>query len=144
MSSQINTAEVILQINETNDKIVSLDKVETLQKINGVDLLREYHLFYGGFEEFDKLYPDEYTDEMKEYKNALSESGKIGVVQKYDGENHVVNQPVQNRPSKFAATTTKSALAKPKYETMYKDNVCKFFIGSISVVSLYILFRMIK
>jgi hypothetical protein len=131
---QVNTAEGILKINKYNDTNHDLgNQANTVnQTINGIDLLRAAKGFsYNCYECFEKMFPDNYVDEKRQYDNSVA---KNAVLKKYDNNNHVVNQP-SNDVSNRARI--------PKYEEMYNDSICSFFIGSISVISLYVVFQMI-
>lgn len=156
MSLQINSTEAIIQINENNDKIQNLgdDAAIVPQDVNGIDLLRYRNApKYSFFEFFKLLLPEDYRNEMSEYVNAPGEHERDVVLNKYDQEKHVVNQPTQHYDSvhqydndvlvveeKRAATHQKQV----NYELMYKDKVCAFFIGSISIISLYAVFKLIE
>lgn len=143
MSKIINTSEEILSINETNDKkqdLGSAGKGVVIQTKNGIDLLNSsYSIPYALSENFEKLGPDNYSDEMKEYGDALD---KDSVLQKYNDENHIVNQPTQKSPNKYVAEAVD--IKSPVYESMYKDKTCAFFLGSVSILSLYVIYRFIE
>jgi len=143
MSKKVNTSEEILKINETNDMKLDLGsagKEVVLQTTNGVDLLNSSNsVAYALSEHFEKLGPDNYSDEMKEYGDALD---KGSVLQKYNDENHIVNQPTQKRPNKYIAEAVD--IKTPVYESMYKDKTCAFFLGSISILSLYVIYKFIE
>jgi hypothetical protein len=148
MSSQINTHEAILQINEKNDKTQNLGNEASLvqQNENGFDLLKHSQtIAYSFFEFFEKMFPESYRNEMSEYINASSEHDKDAVLNKYDQDNHIVNQPTKEIliVEKNYAKTLPCPIPV-NYELMYKDDVCTFFIGSISVISLYIVFKLIE
>jgi hypothetical protein len=143
MSKKVNTSESILNINETNDKKLDLGsagKGVVTQTTNGIDLLNgSYSVPYALSERFEKLGPDDYSDEMKEYGDAMD---KDSVLQKYNDENHIVNQPTQKGPNKYIAEAVD--IKTPVYESMYKDKTCAFFLGSISFLSLYVIYKFIE
>lgn len=143
MSKKVNTSETILNINESNDKkegLGSAGKGVVLQITNGNDLLNgASSLPYALSEHFEKLGPDDYMDEMKEYEDAVD---KDSVLQKYNDENHIVNQPTQRGPNKYIAEAVD--IKSPVYESMYKDKTCAFFLGSISLLSLYVIYKFIE
>jgi len=138
----VNTSETILQINETNIKKASLggdERTIVTQKLNGVELLRDSPVkYFDSVEGFDRFYPESYVDEMKEYKSASMDNSKNAIVKKYDDESHVINQPVKVEPDSKITQTA------PKYESMYNDSVCRFFIGSVSLISLYVVFQILE
>jgi hypothetical protein len=144
----VNLHETIQAINTTNDNAHNLgdgNKVVKRQEKNGVDLLlNSQSLNYFIYENFQKLFPSNYVDEMKEYNGALNEREREHVLKKYGNEMHEINQPIQNRPSKFLNTSVNKIAPVVNYEVMYGDKVCTFFIGSISVIGLYIVYKMIE
>jgi hypothetical protein len=150
MSVQINSAEDILQINNNNDKTHNLgdDAAIVEQNVNGVDLLKERApTEHGLVEFFEKMFPTNYRNEMSDYVNAPGEHEKDVVLNNYDKEKHVVNQPALHYEDNVIVVEEKRETTKPpqvKYELMYKDNVCAFFIGSISIISLYAVFKLIE
>jgi len=143
MSDKINTSEAILNINDNNDKKQNLgntNKGVIVQTVNGIDLLKGVQSVpYALSEHFEKLGPENYTDELKEYGDAIN---KDSVLQKYDDENHIVNQPIQKVPNKYIAEAVD--IKVPVYESMYKDKTCAFFLGSISLLSLYVIYKFIE
>jgi hypothetical protein len=143
MSNKINTSEAILKMNQNNDMnevLGSAGKAVVLQTTNGADLLNSAHSVpYALSEHFEKLGPDDYTDELKEYDGAVD---KNSVLQKYNDKNHIVNQPTQKGPNKYVAEAVD--IKVPVYESMYKDKTCAFFLGSISVLSLYVIYKFIE
>jgi hypothetical protein len=150
MSVQINSAEDILQINENNDKIQNLGDgaIVVEQNVNGVDLLKERApVEHGLVESFEQMFPANYRDQMSDYVNATTEHEKDVVLNNYDKENHIVNQPMHNHEDTVVVVEEKRETIPPppvKYELMYKDNVCAFFIGSVSIISLYAVFKLIE
>jgi len=148
MSNKVNTSEAILDINKTNDAKPNLgntNKGVVQQTINGTDLLnKNYSAPHPLSENFEKLGPDDYTDEFKEYEET-PDTYKDSLLQKYDDKHHIVNQPVQARPTKYIAEVNEvKPPASPKYELMYKDKTCAFFLGSISLLSLYVVYKFIE
>jgi hypothetical protein len=150
MSAQINTFEDILQINENNDKTQNLgdDAAIVEQNVNGIDLLKERApVEHGLVESFAQIFPENYRNEMSDYANASTEHEKDVVLNNYDKENHVVHQPMHNDVNDVVVVEEKREPTSPpqvNYELMYKDNVCAFFIGSISIISLYAVFKLIE
>ena len=144
MSSQINTSESILTINENNDKTQNLGDEAILieQSENGVDLLNARSTAYSVFEFFEQMFPMNYRNEMSDYVNAPTEQSKDDVLEEYDQENHIVNQPMKE----YVIVEEKHEKKRPSanYELMYKDSVCAFFIGSVSIISLYAVFKLIE
>jgi hypothetical protein len=142
MSSQINTPESILKINENNDKIQNLGNETSFiqQSSNGVDLLKSSHSSaYSVFKFLDKTFPENYHNEMSDYQKAPTEQSKIDVLNDYDHKNHIVNQPTRK-----SANVEKGQVPQINYELMYNDGICTFFLGSMSVISLYIVFILIE
>jgi hypothetical protein len=144
MSSQINTSESILTINENNDKTQNLGDEATLieQSENGIDLLNVRSTAYSVFEFFEQMFPMNYRNEMSDYVNAPTEESKHAVLDEYDEEKHIVNQPTKE----YIIVEEKHEKKRPSanYELMYKDRVCTFFIGSVSIISLYAVFKIIE
>jgi hypothetical protein len=146
MSSQINTSESILKINENNDKTQNLGNEASLneQSGNGVDLLKKSQsVAYTVFEAFEKMFPDEFQNEMSDYVKAPTEQSKIDVLNDYDSKNHIVNQPTR-KPVNVEKVPQPQPVPEPDYKLMYKDEICTFFIGSVSIISLYIVFNFLQ
>lgn len=145
MSKKVNTSEAISEMNKNNDAKQNLgnaNKGLILQTTNGVDLLdSKYSAPFALSEKLEKLGPDNYKDEMKEYETAPDEY-KDSVLQKSNDENHVVNHPVQKKPNQYVAEAVD--IKTPVYESMYKDKMCAFFLGSISLISLYVIYKFIE
>jgi len=145
MSNKVNTSETIHEMNKNNDANKNLGndgKGLVAQTINGTDLLnKNYSAPHPLSENFEKLGPDNYSDELKEYEET-PDTYKDSLLQKYNDENHIVNQPVQTRPTSYIAEVNElKPPATPKYESMYKDKTCAFFLGSISILSLYVIYK---
>jgi len=146
----LNTSEVIREINKSNDSKQNLgdgDKSVHRQEKNGVDILCPPLLPNSPlFENFDR---GNYVDEMTEYENAINEYEKSSILKKYQDIAHEINQPTQNRPSGFAYSAPKLSkdvkiVPELHYESMYNDKVCTFFIGSVTAVGLYIVYKMME
>jgi hypothetical protein len=155
-SIQINTSETINQINQNNDSKQNLgdgDKTVRRQEQNGFDLLccSEFSnsLSFDTLS-FAKLNPPNYIDEMTEYENAKYDYEKAAVLKKYQEITQKVNESVQSDTSSNVEYSNENpienftSVPELNYEDMYKDNVCTFFIGSITVIGLFIVYKMVE
>lgn len=154
-SVQINTSETINQINENNDFKQNLGdggKTFHRQEKNGVDLLccSEFSDSLSfDIKSSDKLINrHRVVDEMSEYENAKYDYEKAAILKKYQEIAQKVNDQVQERPRDYNSFNEKqvenfTSIPEINYEDMYKDNVCTFFIGSVTLIGLYIVYKMI-
>jgi hypothetical protein len=153
-SIHINTSETINQINQNNDSKQNLgdgDKTVHRQEQNGFDLLccSEFsNSLSFDTPSFAKLNPPNYIDEMTEYENAKGDYEKEAILKKYQEITQKVNDAVQNSSnveySDERPVENFTSVPELNYEDMYKDNVCTFFIGSITVIGLFIVYKMIE
>jgi len=128
--------------NDTKQNLGDAEKTIIMQTINGTDLLEsKYSIPFALSENFKKLGPDDFMDEMKEYEHT-PDVLKDSVLQKNNQKNHIVNQPIQKRPTQYVAEAVD--IKTPVYESMYKDKTCAFFLGSISILSLYVIYKFIE
>jgi hypothetical protein len=143
---QINTSDTINQINKKNDIKQNLgdgDKMFHRQEKNGIDLLCPSE--FSDSLSFDtqscnKLNSPIYPDEMTKYENANME---YNTIMKKN------NEQVQNGSNTLDFLTDKklenfSNVPQLNYEDMYKDKICTFFIGSVTVIGLFIVYKMIE
>jgi hypothetical protein len=88
-------------------------------------------------------------DEMSEYENAKHDYEKAAILKKYQEIAQKINEPVQERSSGYESSNKKKIenfTSKPviNYEDMYKDDICTFFIGSVTLIGLYIVYKMVE
>jgi hypothetical protein len=149
----INTSDTIKQINENNDSKKSLgdgDKVVQLQEKNGMDLLCQSEFSKcATFEIFDTLNPPNYMNEMTEYENAKNDYEKNAFLKKYHELAEKMNEEVQGRSNSLELSNEKKIekftnIREKNYEDMYKDEICTFFIGSVTLIGLYVVYKMIE
>ena len=154
-SVHINTSETIDQINENNDSKKNLgdgDKTFRRQEKNGIDLLccSEFSnsLTFDTQSSGKLNKPHPVIDEMSEYENAKNDYEKAEVLKKYQEIAQQINEPVQERSSGSESLNEKkienfTSVPKMNYEDMYKYDICTFFIGSVTLIGLYIVYKMI-
>ena len=155
-SVHINTSETINQINENNDSKQNLgdgDKTVRRQEKNGVDLLCCSE--FSNSLSFDTKSSDKLNnrhrvvDEMSEYENAKDDYEKAAILKKYQEIAQQINEPVQERSYEYNSFDEKqvenfTSIPKVNYEDMYKDDICRFFIGSVTLIGLYIVYKMVE
>ena len=155
-SVEINTSETINQINENNDSKQNLGdggKTFRRQEKNGVDLLCCSE--FSNSLSFDTKSSDKLNnrhrvvDEMSEYENAKDDYEKAAILKKYQEIAQQINEPVQERPRDYNSLDEKqvenfSSIPEVNYEDMYKDDICRFFIGSVTLIGLYIVYKMVE
>jgi len=155
-SVQINTSETINQINENNDSKQNLGdggKTFHRQEKNGVDLLccsefsNSLSFDTKSSDKLNTMHP--VIDEMSEYENAKHDYEKAAILKKYQEIAQKINEPVQERSSGYESLNKKKIenfTSKPgiNYEDMYKDDICTFFIGSVTLIGLYIVYKMVE
>ena len=155
-SVQINTSEKINQINENNDSKQNLGdggKTFHRQEKNGVDLLccSEFSNSLSfdtlSFDKLNTMHP--VIDEMSEYENAKTDYEKAEILKKYQEIAQQINEPVQERHRDYNSFDEKqvenfTSIPEVNYEDMYKDDICRFFIGSITVIGLFIVYKMVE
>lgn len=126
---QINTSEIINQINKRNDSKQNLgdgDKMFHRQEKNGIELLCPSQFSDSlSFEFFNGVNQSNYVEEMTKYEEAQTSSNNLELS---TGKNI----------EKF------TSVPEINYEDMYKDKICTFFIGSVTVIGLFIVYKMIE
>jgi hypothetical protein len=153
-SVQINTLEIINQINENNDSKQNLgdgDKTFHRQGKNGIDLLccSEFsNSLSFDTQSIDKLNTTKHVvDEMTEYENAKNEYNNEAFLKKYRELTEQIKEEVQSRSNSLELSSEKKEnftnVPEINYEDMYKDDICTFFIGSVTLIGLYIVYKMI-
>jgi hypothetical protein len=155
-SVQINTSETINQINENNDSKQNLgdgDKTIHRQEKNGIDLLCCSE--FSNSESFDSPSFDKLNtkhsvvDEMTEYDNAKNQYKNEAFLKKYKELTEQTKEEVQSRSNRLELSSEKKLeeftdVPKINYEDMYKDDICTFFIGSVTLIGLFIVYKMIE
>jgi len=142
MSNQVNTYETIQKINLSNDSQSNLgipeDRLSYAQKTNGVDLINNKNRFIdlntqleGSVGTKATLSPSE---SRKVFDKMLESSTNVKTEENFD----VVN----TKPNHYVYEL--EPVREINYEDMYKDKICTFFIGSVSIVSLYVVFKLIN
>ena len=148
-SIQINTSDTINEINKNNDSKRNLgdgDKTFHRQEKNGIDLLCCSE--FSNSLSFNKLNEPNYLDEMTEYENAKNEYNNEAFLKKYQELTEQIKEEVQSRSNSLELSNEKKIenftnVPKINYEDMYKDDICTFFIGSVTLIGLYIVYKMI-
>jgi hypothetical protein len=136
----MNTIENIHRINHQNDAAQTLGD-ETQQKVLINDVSSGTSISYSDFREDNSIFPEIYDTEWKEFQAEDEDEDEI--IARHEVKNKIVRQPKNEIKRRSEMTDIKKSDVVVQ-KTFHDDVVCKFYISSLTVVGLYIIFKFMQ